>query len=547
MVKIFCVNSGETKSFQSGTALHSISKEFSLGLQYEAVAARVNNEVEGLNFKVYNHKDVEFIDITSDDGMRMYVRSLTFVMMKALNDLFPGRVVRFENPISKGYYCRMDGGIDEAQVAQVRERMCEIIAEDIPFHRVDCRTAEAIEVFEKLGRVDRVRLLKTYKYLYTSYYILGDYIDHYYEGLLPSSGYIKLFEIEKFAEGVLLRVPDQDCPTTLEDKVPQEKLQERFEERLHWHQVMGVETIGDFNLAMNMGHEVDLVNIAEALQEKRFSAMADSIKERGARVVLIAGPSSSGKTTSSKRLSVHLLACGLKPVAVSLDDFFVDREKSPRKPNGDFDFESIYSIDLPYFNSALTKILAGEEVELPYYNFVTGRREYHGNKIKLTPQMVLVIEGTHGLNPMLTEQVPEKEKFRIYVSALTSMKLDYHNYISTSDTRLLRRMVRDAKYRGFSAVETISRWSSVREGEEEWIFPYQENADVMFNSSLLYELAAFKSQAEPMLRAVPQTCREYSVARRLLRFLDYIVPLRENILPLTSVIREFLGGSTFTY
>lgn len=547
MVKIFCVNSGETKSFQSGTALHSISKEFSLGLQYEAVAARVNNEVEGLNFKVYNHKDVEFIDITSDDGMRMYVRSLTFVMMKALNDLFPGRVVRFENPISKGYYCRMDGGIDEAQVAQVRERMHEIIAENIPFHRVDCRTAEAIEVFEKLGRVDRVRLLKTYKYLYTSYYILGDYIDHYYEGLLPSSGYIKLFEIEKFAEGVLLRVPDQDCPTTLEDKVPQEKLQERFEERLHWHQVMGVETIGDFNLAMNMGHEVDLVNIAEALQEKRFSAMADSIKERGARVVLIAGPSSSGKTTSSKRLSVHLLACGLKPVAVSLDDFFVDREKSPRKPNGDFDFESIYSIDLPYFNSTLTKILAGEEVELPYYNFVTGRREYHGNRIKLTPQMVLVIEGTHGLNPMLTEQVPEKEKFRIYVSALTSMKLDYHNYISTSDTRLLRRMVRDAKYRGFSAVETISRWPSVREGEEEWIFPYQENADVMFNSSLLYELAAFKSQAEPMLRAVPQTCREYSVARRLLRFLDYIVPLRENILPLTSVIREFLGGSTFTY
>ncbi len=548
MVKIFCVNNGETKSFQSGTALHQICKEFTLNLSYEAVAARVNNEVEGLNFKVYNHKDVEFIDITSDDGMRMYVRSLTFVMMKALNDLFPGRVVRFENPISKGYYCRVEGGaLDEAQVAQVRERMHEIIAENIPFHRVDCRTAEAIEVFEKLGRVDRVRLLKTYKYLYTSYYMLGDYIDHYYEGLLPSTGYIKLFEIEKFADGVLLRVPDQDCPTTLEDKVPQEKLQERFEERLRWHQIMGVETIGDFNIAMNMGYEVDLVNIAEALQEKRFSVMADSIKERGARVVLIAGPSSSGKTTSSKRLSVHLLACGLKPVAVSLDDFFVDREKSPRKPNGDYDFESIHSIDLPYFNETLTKILAGEEVELPYYNFVTGRREYHGKKIKLTPQMVLVIEGTHGLNPMLTEQVPESEKFRIYVSALTSMKLDYHNYISTSDTRLLRRMVRDAKYRGFSAVETISRWPSVREGEEEWIFPYQENADVMFNSSLFYELAAFKSQAEPMLRAVPQTCREYSVARRLLRFLDYIVPLQENILPPTSVIREFLGGSTFTY
>ena len=547
MVRIFCVNSGETKSFQSGITLREACKEFNLNMPYECVAAHVNNEVEGLNFRVYNHKDVEFLDITSDDGMRVYIRSLTFVMMKALNDLFPGRVVRLENPISKGYYCRMDEEITEEQVVQVRECMKDIIAEDIPFHRVDCHTTEAIEVFERLGRIDRVRLLKTYKYLYTSYYKLGDYIDHYYEGLLPSTGYIKLFEIEKFAEGVLLRVPDQDCPTTLEDMVPQEKLQERFEERLQWHKIMGIETIGDFNIAMNMGHEVDFVNIAEALQEKRFSSMADQIKERGARVVLIAGPSSSGKTTSSKRLSVHLLACGLKPYAISLDDFFVDREVTPRKPDGDYDFESIHSIDLPYFNESLTRILAGEEVELPYYNFVTGKREYNGKKIKLSPGMVLVIEGTHGLNPMLTRQVPEKDKFRIYVSALTSMKLDYHNYISTSDTRLLRRMVRDAKYRGWPAIETISRWPSVREGEEEWIFPYQENADVMFNSSLFYELAAFKSQAEPMLRAVPQSCKEYAVARRLLRFLDYIVPLREEILPPTSVLREFLGGSTFTY
>ena len=541
------MNNGETKSFQSGISLRDISKEFELDLRYDVIAARVNNEVEGLDFRVYNHKDVEFVDITSDDGFRLYVRSLTFVFMKAMNDLFPGRVVRFENPISKGYYCRMDTELSVEQVNAVRARMQEIIAEDIPFHRVDCHTSEAIEVFERLGRIDKVRLLKTYKYLYTNYYKLGDYIDHYYEGLLPSTGYIKLFEIEKFAEGVLLRVPDQDCPTTLEDKVPQEKLQERFEERLHWHKVMGVETIGDFNLAMNTGYEVLLVNVAEALQEKRFSEMADEIKRRGARVVLIAGPSSSGKTTSSKRLSVHLMACGLKPYAISLDDFFVDRVHTPRKPDGDYDFESIHSIDLPYFNESLTKILAGEEVELPYYNFVTGKREYKGNKIKLLPQMVLVIEGTHGLNPMLTRQVPDEEKFRIYVSALTSMKLDYHNYISTSDTRLLRRMVRDAKFRGYSAVETISRWPSVREGEEEWIFPYQENADVMFNSSLFYELAAFKTQAEPMLRAVPQSCKEYSVARRLLRFLDYIVPLQENLLPPTSVIREFLGGSTFTY
>lgn len=546
MVRIFCINSGETKSFRSGVTLLEVCKEFNLNLAYEAIAARVNNEVEELNYCVYNHKDVEFLDITSDDGMRLYVRSLTFVMMKALDELFPGKVVRFENPISKGYYCRVENEITEEQVCEVRRLMQQTIDEDIPFHRVDCHTTEAIEMFEKLGRIDRVRLLKTYKYIYTYYYKLGDYVD-YYDSLLPSTGYIKLFEIEKFAEGVLLRVPDQDSPTMLEDKVPQKKLQERFEERLHWHKIMGVETIGDFNLAVNMGYAVDLVNVAEALQEKRFSAMADEIKERGARVVLIAGPSSSGKTTSSKRLSVHLLACGLKPYAISLDDFFVDRALTPRKPDGDYDFESIHSIDLPYFNESLTRILAGEEVELPYYNFVTGKREYRGNKIKFTPQMVLVIEGTHGLNPMLTQQVPEKDKFRIYVSALTSIKFDYHNYISTSDTRLLRRIVRDAKYRGYSAVETISRWPSVREGEEEWIFPYQENADVMFNSSLFYELAVFKTQVEPMLRTVPQNCSEYSVARRLLRFLDYIVPLSENLQPPTSVIREFLGGSIFTY
>lgn len=547
MLQILCKNNGETRSFPKGVSLREIYDGFNLNMPYGVIAAKVNNVTEGLALRLYRHKDVEFLDITSDDGMRMYVRSLTFIFMKAVNEFFPGETVRFENAISKGYYCRMDKAVDEEYVSKIRARMKSIIDSDIPFRRIECHTAEAIEMFRRMGRVDKVRLLETYDRLYTSYYELDGYIDSYYNGLVPSTGYIRLFEIEKFAGGVLLRVPDKQCPERLEDKVPQEKLQDLFEERLQWHQKMGVETIGDFNKGVRAGYGIDLVNVSEVLQERRLSQIADRVLESGARVVLIAGPSSSGKTTFSKRLSVQLLACGLKPYAISLDDYFVNRTQTPRKPDGDYDFESIYSIDLPYFNESLTRILAGEEVTLPYYNFVKGEREYKGNTLKLTPQMVLVIEGTHALNPMLTEQVADKDKLRIYVSALTSIKLDYHNYISTSDSRLLRRMLRDSKYRGYSAVETIQRWPDVRKGEEEWIFPYQENADIMFNSSLFYELAVFKSQAEPMLRAVPENIKEYSEAQRLLHFLDYIVPLPSEELPPTSVVREFLGGSSFKY
>lgn len=547
MLHIYCINNGVTKDFPKGVSLLEIYKGLELEMPYGAIAARVNNEVEGLALRLYRHKDVEFIDITSDDGMRMYVRSLTFIFMKAMNEMFPGEEVRFENAISRGYYCRANRPLTDEQVGHIRNRMRQIVESDIPFKRVECHTRDAKDVFERIGRKDKVRLLETYTYLYTSYYELDGYVDSYYNGLVPSTGYIKLFEIERFADGVLLRVPNKERPTQLEDKVPQDKLQEIFEERLQWHQKMGVETIGDFNKGVSSGFGIDLVNVSEVLQERRLSTIADQIHERGARVVLIAGPSSSGKTTFSKRLSVQLLACGLRPYAISLDDFFVNRTETPRKPDGDYDFESIYSIDLPYFNATLTRILAGEEVELPYYNFVKGEREFKGNRLKLTPQMVLVIEGTHALNPMLTQQVPDSEKFRIYVSALTSIKLDYHNYISTSDNRLLRRMLRDAKYRGYSAVETIQRWPSVRKGEEEWIFPYQENADVMFNSSLFYELAVIRTHAEPILRAVPQNIKEYSEARRLLRILEYIVPLQDDELPPTSVVREFLGGSSFKY
>ena len=441
----------------------------------------------------------------------------------------------------------MEDELSREDVDDIKQRMVATIESDLPFERVECSTKETIEVFESVGRNDKVRLLETYGSLYASYYKLGDYIDHFYGGLLPSTGYLKVFEIEKFGKGLLLRIPNRETPMSLEDKVPQEKLQERFTERLRWQQLMGVETIGDFNKAIAAGYGIDLINVSEVLQEKRMSKIADDIYERKSRVVLIAGPSSSGKTTFSKRISIQLAACGLRPVAISLDDYFLNRTDTPRKEDGDYDFESIYSIDLDFFNRQLTQILAGEEVELPRYNFQTGEREFRGEKLKLSPQMVLVIEGTHALNPMLTEQIPEEEKYRIYVSALTSIKLDYHNYIPTSDNRLLRRMLRDYKYRGYSAVETIQRWPDVQEGEEKWIFPYQENADVMFNSSLLYELSVLKWKVEPLLRGVPEKLPEYSEARRLLNLLEYVAPLPDSQLPPTSVIREFLGGSSFKY
>ena len=547
MIRIYCKNNGITKEFESGLTLKEIYDGLELDMPYGVVAAKVNNVTEGLAMRIYRHKDVEFLDITTSDGMRMYVRSLTFIFMKAMNEIFPGETVRFENAISKGYYCRMDRPLTDDEVDAVRERMLKIVGCDIPFKRIECHTEDAIEVFTRIGRMDKVRLLETYDHLYTSYYELDGYIDSYYNGLVPSSGYVKLFGIEKYDDGVLLRVPSKKNPLVLEGKVQQDKLHALFEERLQWHCKMGVETIGDFNKGVRAGHGVDLLNVSEALQERRLSQIADMIRGRGARVVLIAGPSSSGKTTFSKRLSIQLLACGLTPYAISLDDYFVNRTLTPRKPDGDYDFESIHSIDLPYFSDSLTRILAGEEVDIPTYNFKSGEREFNGKRLKLSPHMVLVIEGTHALNPMLTSQVSDNEKFRIYVSALTSIKLDYHNYISTSDNRLLRRIIRDAKYRGYPAQETIMRWPDVRKGEEEWIFPYQENADVMFNSSLFYELAVFKQQAEAMLRAVPENVPEFSEAQRLLRFLDYIVPLQEKEMPPTSLAREFLGGSSFQY
>ena len=395
MIRIYCKNNGITKEFECGLTLKEIYDGLGLDMPYGVVAAKVNNVTEGLAMRVYRHKDVEFLDITTDDGMRMYVRSLTFIFMKAMNEMFPGETVRFENAISKGYYCRMERPLTIEEVDAVRERMRKIVECDIPFKRVECHTEDAIEVFTSIGRMDKVRLLETYDHLYTSYYELDGYVDSYYNGLVPSSGYIRLFEIEQYDDGVLLRVPNKECPTELEDRIPQEKLHELFEERLQWHQKIGIETIGDFNKGVRAGYGVDLLNVSEVLQERRLSQIADMVRDRGARVVLIAGPSSSGKTTFSKRLGIQLLACGLKPYAISLDDYFVNRTLTPRKADGDYDFESIYSIDLPYFNESLTRILAGEEVDIPTYNFKSGEREFNGKRLKLSPHMVLEIGRAH--------------------------------------------------------------------------------------------------------------------------------------------------------
>lgn len=554
MLQIYCKNTHTTKSFPYGISLLDVYKGFKLNLPFGPVNAKVNNKVEGLDYRVYNNKDVEFQNISTSSGMRTYVRSLCFVLCKAVEDLYPNSSIMLEHPVSKGYYCRMNIdrtiGLDDIQ--RIRHRMSEIIAEDIPFLRYERHTEEVVELFRKKGMTDKVKLLETSGNLYSYYYTLGDSIDYYYGSLLPSTGYIHLFGLEKYYDGLLLQVPNKQQPDELEEIVKQEKMLDVFKEHRHWNQLLGVGTVGDFNIACNAGYATGLINLSEALQEKRISQIADEILSRNqkgkpVRIILISGPSSSGKTTFSKRLSVQLMANGLRPYPISLDDYFVDRENTPRDANGDYDYESLYALDLPFFNQQLQSLLDGEEVELPRFDFTTGKRNPSGNKLRVTDNMILILEGIHALNPELTAHLPSESKFKIYVSALTTILLDNHNYIPTTDNRLLRRIIRDYKYRGYSAEATISRWPSVRAGEDKWIFPYQENADVMFNSALLFELAVIKDYAEPILRRVPNNCPEYSEAYRLRKFLEYFVPLPDKELPPTSLLREFLGGSSFRY
>ncbi len=527
---------------------------FNLQMPYGPVSAKVNNKVESLDFRTYYNKDIEFLDITSSSGMRTYVRSLCFILVKAVEDLYPNGQIILEHPVSKGYFCnlRIDRGIGLDDATRIKQRMQEIIQADLPFEHFERRTDEVVRLFRQKGMEDKVRLLETSGQLYSSYYKLGDTIDCYYGSLVPSTGYIHLFDIVKYYNGLLLRIPDKHEPSKLEEVVKQEKMLEVFAEYHRWNHILGISTVGDLNEACLKGYATELINLSEALQEKKIVRIADEIshrEENGQRVklVLISGPSSSGKTTFSKRLSIQLMTNGLKPYPISLDDYFVNRDDTPLDENGQRDFESLYALDLPYFEADLQSLLDGQEIELPRFNFTTGQREMSGKRLRLTDDMILVLEGIHALNPALTPNIPNANKYKIYVSALTTILLDNHNYIPTTDNRLLRRIIRDYQYRNYSAEQTIARWPSVRAGEDKWIFPFQENADAMFNSALLFELAVLKSHVEPILRNVPNRCPEYSEAKRLLRFLSYFTSVRETDLPPTSLLREFLGGSSFRY
>lgn len=554
MLQIYCKNNNSTREFPEGSSLLDIYNGFNLAMPYGPVSAKVNNKVESLDFRVYYNKDIEFLDITNSSGMRTYVRSLFFILVKAVEELYPQGSISLEHPISKGYFCKLhiDRTIGLDDVQRIKQKMQEIIAADIPYTRTESHTEEVVRLFEKRGMMDKARLLDTYGQLYSYYYQLGDTVDCYYSSLVPSTSYIRLFDIVKYYDGLLLRIPSRENPTKLEEVVKQEKMLEVFQEYHRWNQILGISTVGDLNVACNHGHATDLINVSEALQEKKIAQIADEITHRnqdGKRVklVLISGPSSSGKTTFSKRLSIQLMTNGLKPYPISLDDYFVNRNDTPLDENGKHDFESLYAVDLPFFEEQLTTLLNGGEVELPRYNFTTGKREMSGKKLRIDEHMILIIEGIHALNPALTPHIPNENKYKVYVSALTTILLDNHNYIPTTDNRLLRRIIRDYKYRNYSAEETIARWPSVRAGEEKWIFPYQENADAMFNSALLFELAVLKDYVEPVLRKVPNRCPEYSEAHRLLRFLNYFVSVQDKELPPTSLLREFLGGSSFQY
>ena len=550
VIQIRCKNNKKSQKVEIGSTLFDIFSAFDLKMTHGPVSARVNNKVEGMHYRVYNSKDVEFLDMTSSSGSRAYTRTLFFVLCKAVQDIYPATDVVIDIPVSNGFYVdiRLGRPVVDEDVNIIRRRMQEIIDARMPIRRFTVPTEEAVALFQEKGDVEKVKLLKTSGSIYTTYYKIGDYVDYYYGTLLTNTSQLYLFGLEKYYDGMLLRIPSLKNPDVLGEMTRQDKMFEIFKEHHRWQSILGIRTIGDFNQAIDANHATDIINISEALQEKKIAKIAEEIANRkGVKLVLLAGPSSSGKTTSCKRLSIQLAVNGLKPLQISLDDYFVDREKTPKDASGEYDYESIYALDLDLINEQFNALFRGEEVELPKYDFQSGKSKKSGNKLRMNDNNVLVVEGIHALNPELTAHIPQEQIFRVYASALTTILLDNHNYIPTTDNRLLRRIIRDNKYRGVSAQETIHRWPSVRAGENKWIFPFQENADAMLNTAMLYELAVIKMQAEPLLQQVPENCEEYAEAYRLLKFLKYFKGIPYNNLPPTSLLREFLGGSSFHY
>ena len=557
MLQIRCKNNNVTKSFPEGTSLLDIYQEFAeeIQLPYPVVSAKVNNVSQGLKFRVYQNRDVEFLDAREGSGHRVYVRSLSFVLYKATQDVFPGSKLFIEHSLCRGYYCNFKKKGNEPltndDVNSIRQRMQEIIDLDMPFRRTEATNEESIRIFTERGFTDKVKLLETSGQIYSDYYTLGDTVDYYYGPLVPSAGYLKVWGLERYEEGMLLRVPDWYNPLKLAEKVDQPKTFEMFAEKTRWDIIMRLSNAGDVNKAIKRGHASELIQVSEALQEKKIVQIAEEIerrfhrKENPTRLVLITGPSSSGKTTFCKRLSVQLLACGLRPVSFSTDDYFVNRVDTPKLPNGDYDFDNIETVEYSLLEDHLLRLMQGEKVEIPEYNFVTGKREYNGKKLKLSGDTVLIIEGIHALNPLLTKNIPDEVKYKIYISALTSISLDDHNWIPTRDNRLLRRIIRDYNKGAYTAQQTISQWKNVCLAEDQWIFPYQETADVMFNSALNIEFAVLRTHAEIILASVPRNCPEYSEAHRLLKFLHYFLPISDKEIPPTSIMREFVGGSSF--
>ena len=551
-ITIYCKNNNTYKDVPIGSSLLDIYTAVGAPLRYRPMNAQVNNKTESLNFRCWQPKDIEFIDYTQLSGLRTYVRSLCHIFSKAVYDIWPTATLNLEHPVSKGYYCVIHNGknIDLETIEKIKKRMWELIDADLPFLHKSVRTVDAAVLFRERGMNDKARLIETAGLPYTSYYELEGYINFFYGCLTPSTGYIQLFDLAPYMDGVLLRIPKQTDPMELQPVIKQDKMFEAYKEHLTLQRTVGLDNVGDLNLAIEKGRSQDIILVSEAMQEKQVAKIAEKIADgykEGIRIVLISGPSSSGKTTFCKRLQVQLTTNLLHPVGISLDDYFLNREDTPKDEHGEYDFESLYALDLPYFNKDLKKLLSGEEIDLPTFNFETGQRVFKGKKLKLRENSILVIEGIHALNPELTEFIDDKYKYRVYVSVLTSISLDNHNWIPTTDNRLLRRIIRDYRFRGYSAEDTINRWPSVRRGEDKWIFPYQENADAMFNSAMLYELAALRKFAEPILAQVPESSKANAEAYRLLRFLRYFNYIPTEELPGTSLLREFLGGGSFKY